>query len=168
MPNDAYTDAIKEAFALAPLTVVYLDTLEFSCEGLDSLWLVKDRASHLLTLETGVQQLFDATPFRFNLPAVSDNGVQELSIAVDNVDGRPAEFAKGILATGKPVSIIYRPYLASDPTTPQMNPPLVMTLRDITITALQVTGRASVHDVLNRAFPTEYYVRRRFVSLGDS
>ncbi len=164
MPNPL-TAAIQEAYATARSDVFYLDTIQLSCEGVDTLYLVRDRVDHILTIGPGETQLFTACGFRFVLPGAGDNGLQELGLAIDNVDRKPSDFVKSVVALNSPVTVTYRPYLSNDPTTPQMNPPLVLYLVDIVITAMEVTGRATMAEVLNRKFLSELYTRRRFPAL---
>ena len=165
MPSSSLTAAIEEAYATAKSDVIYLDTLEISNSATETLYLVRDRVDHTLRLETGEQKLFVATGFRFVLPAAGENGIQELSIAVDNVDRRPSDFVQAVLASQNLVQVKYRPYLASDPETPQMNPPLILFLTDIVISPYEVTGKATFADILNRKFLSENYTRRRFPAL---
>lgn len=162
---DALDDAIREAYATARTDVIYYDTLEIRNPAAPPLYLVQDRADHSMTLETGQTVLFKATAFRFILPATGDNGVQELGVAVDNTDQRVSDFIQSVIASDDPVKIIYRPYLSDDLSKPQMNPPLVLFLTDIVVTAVEVTGRAAFADILNRKFLSEMYSRRRFPTL---
>lgn len=165
--SEALQAAIKEAYATARSDVVYLDTLEITNPGIDPLYLVKDRADHELRLETGEWKTFVGTAFRFVLPAAGDNGLQELQIAVDNVDRRISDFVKQVLNSNAPVEVKYRPYLSTDKATPQMNPPLVLYLTDIVVNDAEMTGRATFADILNRKFLSELYTRRRFPTLGS-
>lgn len=158
-------DAIREAYATARNDVVYIETLEISNPLTDTMYLVRDRVDHNLTLENGEVKLFRATAFRFTLPAAGENGLQELNLAVDNVDRRVTDFVNAVRESNDPVVIKYRPYLSEDPTTPQMNPPLTLYLVDIVITAVEVSGRATFADILNRKFLTDIYSRRRFPAL---
>lgn len=171
MPNTSLTEALKEAFTLCPSSLVYLATLEINHpDAVAPIYIVQDRKDWDLTLEgTGGVKTFEACTFRFSLPASGDNGIQELTIAIDNVDRRISDFINAVKESPEPVSVIYRPYLSTDPTTPQMNPPLVLNLRDIQITAVQITGRASFADIINKPFPhpSEIYTRERFPSLGN-
>lgn len=160
-------DAIKEAYATARSDVVYLDTFEIVNPSIEPLYIVRDRVDHTLKLETNEWKLFVATAFRFVLPAAGDNGVQDLSIAIDNVDLRASDFVKSVVGSNAPVEMRYRPYLSTDLETPQMNPPLILYLTDIQVTAFEVSGRASFAEVLNRGFLTELYTRKRFPTLGS-
>lgn len=165
MPNAALSDALKEAYATAPSNILYLDTLAIAHPLADTLYLVKDRVDHFLKLETGEVVQFLPTGFRFVLPAAGDNGLQELSIAVDNVDRRPSDFINLVRESAEPVTVTYRPYLSTNPEGPEMNPPLVLFLTDIVVTSVEITGRATFADILNRSYLSENYTRRRFPGL---
>ena len=163
----SFTDALKEAYASAPSNIVILETIRLvhSVNG-PLVSMVRDRTDHLMTLETNEQVLFEAVPFRFALPDKNDQGIQELSIAIDNVDKRVSDFIKDLRNTEGFITVEYRPYLSNDLTAPQMNPPLILTLTDISINVFEVTARATFADIINRPFPSELYTRARFPSLG--
>lgn len=166
--NTTLTEAIKEAYASAPSAVVYLETLQLShpLVGTD-IFLVNDRVGHTMTLETAVPKVFRACAFRMALPASGDGGIQELSLAIDNVGREISDFINTVRDSLSPVSVTYRPYLSTDLTTPQMDPPLVLNLTDIVVTAVEVTGRATFADIINRKFPTDFYTRSRFPGLAN-
>jgi hypothetical protein len=63
------------------------------------------------------------------------------------------------------VTITYRPYLSTDFERPAMVPPLSLFLTDIVITAVEVVGRATFADILNRSFLPDNYTRRKFPGL---
>ena len=100
-------------------------------------------------------------------PISGDNGLQELTVSVDNVDREASDYLDSVKTTGVPVQVTYRPYLNSVRTEPQMDPPLVLFLGDAKITVFEVTGRASFADLINKKFPTQLYTRSRFPSLGE-
>jgi hypothetical protein len=164
-PDDPLQAAIREAYATARSDVYYLDTLEISNAAAPTLYLVRDRIDQNLTLEDSTVKTFVACGFRFQLPAAGDNGLQELSLAVDNVDRKASEFVSAALGSNAPIEVVYRPYLSSDLTQPQMNPPLRLFLTDVVITSVEINGRAQFADILNRKFLSESYVRRRFPAL---
>jgi hypothetical protein len=60
------------------------------------------------------------------------------------------------------VEVVYRPYLNTYLSTPQMNPPLVFYLKDIQVTPQQIVGKATFMELVNRRFPSELYSRLRF------
>ena len=166
--NQALEEAIKEAYALAPSDEVILETLEIThpAEG-ETLYFIKQRVPFDLTLETGETVTFEPVGFNFSLPAAGENGRQDMTITIDNTDRRISDFINDAKTYPEPVRVIYRPYLSSDLTTPQMNPPLSLTLNDVSISVFNITARASFADVINRKFPSEYYTRKRFPSLGN-
>lgn len=167
MPDTSLSEAIKEAYALAPQGEMVLHTLELSHPDLvDVIYLVLDRASHTLKIEGGASKLFEACPFRFGLPQKSDNGLQELSVALDNIDQRISDFLEAVKDSNTAVKMVYRPYLLSDPDTPQAVP-LELALTDISVDDIQATGKATFADLVNKSFLTELYGRDRFPGLGN-
>ena len=165
--NDSLSDALKEAMVCAPSDDVYLETLEIRHASIaEPIYLVRNREDITATLETSDVVVFEAAAFRMALPASGDNGLQELTLAVDNVDRRVSDFFSNAKNYQTPVQCTYRPYLLSDLSEPQMNPPLVLYLSDISITLFEVTAKASFVDLLNKKFPSELYTRARFPSLG--
>lgn len=165
MPSQALTAAIREAYASARSDVFYLDTLSVQHKGTPSLFLVADRVDHYLKLENGKVKQFLPCGFRFSLPATGENGLQELSISIDNVNRRPSDFLKGVIDSPDSVSITYRPYLSTNFEEPAMNPPLTLFLTDIVVNATEIVGRATFADILNRNFLSPSYTRRKFPGL---
>lgn len=160
------TAAIREAYATARSDVIFYDTLEIRNPAAAPIYLVQDKINHTFGLEGGGgNKEFIAAAFRLSLPSSGDNGVQELSISIDNVDRAITEWLKLVVDSPDDIQIIYRPYMSTDPTQPQMNPPLVLFLSDIVVTPVEVTGRATFGDILNRKFLTETYNTRRFPAL---
>lgn len=168
MPNEALSEAIKEAYASAPSDVAVFETLEISHPVIfETIYLVKNREDLEMTLETAETVTFEAAGFRMSLPAAGDNGVQELTLAFDNVDRRISNFLNEAKNFGSPVTIKYRPYLSNDLSTPQLSTPLVLSLTDIRVTVFEITGKATFADMLNKRFPTQLYTRSRFPSVGN-
>lgn len=169
MPNTSYQAAIKEAYALAPSDLVILDTIILSHPSLagETIYMVNALQDYTLTLTDGVtSQLFTARPFSFKLPPAGDKGIQELQIAFDNVDRSVSDFLNGAKDYRTPAKILYCPYLSTDLTTPQLDPPLELNLTDVKVTAHKATGRATFADLINKKHPRELYTRGRFPSLG--
>jgi hypothetical protein len=158
--------ALQEAYAMAKTDVVIINTLEIRHVSITDP-IAQAHKNIMLTLETGQEVLFEAMPFVFTPPQTGENGIQELTLAIDNIDLRVSDFVEVASMFPAPVEVLYRPYLESDPTTPQMIPPLRLFLKDVTITATQVSARATMGDLINRKFPRELYTRDRFPSIGD-
>lgn len=167
MPDATILEAMKEAYACAPSNDVILETIEIRHESIEgSIYLVRNREDVSLTLETAETVLFEGAGFRLAKPKSGENGLQELSISVDNVDRRVSNFFNNAKNFQTPVECVYRPYLDSDHSTPQMDPPLVLYLSDAQITLFEVTAKATFADVINKKFPSKIYTRAGFPSLG--
>lgn len=165
--NDEFTDAIQEAFAVAPVTKVILHTLEIRQPTVqDAIYIVQSRRPIRAKDETGMVRLFEPVGFQFSLPPTSEEGFRSLNISIDNIGKRVSDFVNTAKGSEVPVEIYYRPYLSDDLSQPQMNPPLVLWLKDVQITPTQVLGRATFMDIINKKFPSELYTRERFPTLG--
>jgi hypothetical protein len=168
--NTSLQDALKEAFVLAPSSVVLLETLQVSHPVIPSgtIWLVKDRASWTFTLEDGLTtQLFQAAAFSISLPGAGDNGLQKISIAIDDIQLQVSGFLNQVKQYNTPVSITYRPYLSTDPTKCQMIPPLHLFLTSAVITPQGISCQATFMDIINKNFPSELYNTQRFPGLAN-
>lgn len=164
--NEAFTEAIKEAFTLAPTTKVVFHTLEIRQTGVqDPVYLVQARQQITATDENGDDHDYEPCGFQFSLPPSNEEGFRSLNIAIDNIGRRVSDFVELAKSEVVPVEVIYRPYLSDDLTAPQMNPPLVLYLKDIEIGAFQVVGQATFADIINKKFPSELYTRARFQAL---
>ena len=167
MANESLEKAMQEVYALAPNDRVPLATLQLSHPSLpESIYMVQDRVPHDFTLESGETVTFEPVPFRFTPPTSGEEGLQELSIAIDNVDRRITDFLDLVGTANAPVEMTYRPYLSDDPSRPMLDPPLLLFLTDARITALEVSGRATFSNIINLKYPTELYDRSRFPGLG--
>lgn len=168
MPNEALTAAIKEAYASAPSNEVILETIALTHSALGApIYLVKNREDIIATLETAEVVTFEGASFKLTLPPTGDNGLQQLSLSIDNVDRRITDFVNTVKKSTEAVQVAYRVYLASDLSQPQTSPPLILSLGDISLNAFEASGRASFADIVNKKAPSEYYTRSRFPSLGN-
>jgi hypothetical protein len=165
--NDAYTDAIKEAFALAPANVVTYHTLQIRQIGVQaSIFLVQSRRSIIAADENGDYHTFEPVGFQFSLPASNAEGFTSLNIVIDNIGRRVTQFIESATSAVQVVEVLYRPYLSTDLSQPQMSAPILLFLKDVEVNDLQVTGRATFMDLVNKKFPLELYNRETFPALG--
>ncbi len=165
--NASLQDAIKEAFAIAPSSKVVIHTLEIRQTGVQTPIYISQTQTGINAFdENGVEHTFVACGFQFTLPPSGEDGFKSLNVAIDNVNRIASDFVEIARSQKVPVEIIYRPYLSDDLTTPQMNPPLVLYLKDVQITSLQVTGKCTFMDLVNKKFPSTLYQRVKFPSLG--
>lgn len=164
--NEAWSAAIKEAMASCPVDVTIIHTLEIKHPSIGGrLFIAQSLVDFEATLETGETVAFEGAGFRFAMPGVGDKGLQELTLAVDNVDQRVGDFCDLAQDFFDPVEVYYRPYLSTDLTQPHLSPPLFLYWKDVTVNSYEVSGRATVSDFINRKFPTELYTRARFPGL---
>ena len=173
MPNEALSQAIEEAYATAPAGEVILHTLEFRHPSFtEPLRVVQDQQAFNAYLEptapinAGEEVTFVPFAFDFVPPEVDGGGATpEVTIAIDNVSRDILAYMD--LAANSPdlIEMTYRPYLVSDPSEPQMNPPLTLTVRTVEADIFKITARASFGDFINKAFPVELYNATRFPAL---
>jgi hypothetical protein len=180
MPDTSLQAAIVEAYACAPADQVIVDTLQLTHPALQytdiavnsggewHVFLAQAFKDYTFTLEDDTEQLFNKCAFRFQRPSKDRSGVQELTIAIDNTDERMSTFLdRARKDFNEPIVLRYRPYLEADPTQPQMIPPLLLHIRDASITPVEIQCTASFADIVNKKFPNDLYTRQRFLGLGD-
>jgi hypothetical protein len=175
MPNPTIRPALAEAYASAPTNKVVLETLQIHCDNpsiVDDLWLVRNREDITATLEEDysdavVEQLFKACAFDISLPESGESGLQEIRLRIDNVNQELSDFLRYAAYGEVPILVTYRPYLSTDLSQPQMDPPLRLFLKDVNINMFEVTAKATFSDIVNMPFPNDYYTNDRFPSIAD-
>lgn len=172
MVDTSLSAAIREAYTAAPQGVVTLHTLEFRHPAFSQpLRVVLDHADHTCTLESDAPEdpstpvLFIGYAFDIVLPEVTDSAAPEVVITIDNVSMEIEDNINAALSTTDKVVVTYRPYLSTDLSAPAMNPPLTLTVTQISADQFQVTARAQLGDYANKAFPSEMYTAGRFPGL---
>ena len=166
MPNSNITEALKEAYALAPSDIVVIETLEFVHALFSTIRICNDGQDHIFTLEDLSTPLFVAAPFAFKLPTSDDTGIKELQLTIDNLDERISDIIDTVKQSIIPIVVKYRVYLSSDATTPQTDPPIQLEVREISLSGPSAIVRAVFVDLTNKKFLTELYTRDRFPTLG--
>ena len=179
MPDPALSQAIKEAYAAAPSDVVILHTLELRHPAfidddgnVTAIRVVRDHADLTARLELGapldggVMVPFVALAFDLSLPTIDTAPVPEITVTLDNVSREIVWHLDAAVATQDKIEITYRPYLSTDLEGPQMDPPITLVLTEVEANALQITGRARMLDIGNKAFPAEIYTAKRFPGLA--
>mgnify|MGYP001809781564 CR=1 FL=1 len=166
MPNLALKTAIREAFAVSRASVTYFNTLELTHPNIaEPLRIVQGFREIEATIETEETVTFQPIPFNFLLPASGEDGLQEMQIQFCNVDNQVGDFCLAALGSADPVVILFRPYLSTDLTESQLDPPLRLFLLNVKITNTTVVGRAASQDWLNQPFPKGNYTVERFKGL---
>lgn len=107
-----------------------------------------------------------ALAFDLDLPPVDTVPVPEITVTLDNVGREITDALDAAAISQDRIEITYRPYLSTDIEGPQMDPPITMMLTEVEATPLQVTGRARMLDVGNKAFPARFYTATDFPGLA--
>lgn len=178
MPDPSVSDALAEAYALAPGDEIVLHTLEVRHPAFvdadgnpDSIWVVANSENVTATIEEsapirgGEAVTFVGLPFAFRLPPVEPGATPEIELQIDNVDRRIVENLDLAVSDGNKIVVVYRPFLASDLTQPQMDPPPAFDLSDVRVDIMKVTARARTSIDLRGAFPRRLYTAREFPGL---
>ena len=173
MPNATLKEAIKEAYASAPSDEVLLHTLELRHPAFmdgTALRVVRDNVELEATLEAdsnGNRQTVKFEPFGFDisLPQVVDRSSPKATLTIDNVSREIVRNIELAAETQEVIKVTYRPYLSSDKSGPQYDPPLTMTLTEIVATVLSVRGSLTLPKLGNHKFPGEVYTFQRFPGL---
>lgn len=173
MTDATLSQAIEEAYSTAPAGEVIIHTLEFRHPSFTApLRVVHDQQDFVGTLEStapenaGESVTFVAFAFDFVPPNIETTGaLPEVTIAIDNVSGEILAYMDAAANSPDLIEMTYRPYLYSDPSEPQMNPPLTLTVRTVEANIFRITAIASFGDFINKAFPGQVYDATRFPGL---
>lgn len=174
------SEALAEAYAVAPEDVVILHTLEFLHSAFvdddgnpSAARIVKAHDPITATLESTAPVnaseavMFVGVDFEFSLPDEGDDGsVPEIQVKIDNVAKYLIPYLDLASESLDPITVIYRPYLSTDLSLPHVLPPLKMTLRGISADVFAVTATASFGDLANRRFPFLTYKKAKFPGLS--
>lgn len=175
----SYSAALAQAYATAPEDEIVLDTLELlhptfvDDEGNPiPVRVVNDHDDLVCTLEDtaplnpGEEVTFKAGRFVFQRPPETESAaLPEVQVKVDNVSKYLTPFLDKAKESLDPITLIWRPYCTSDLGGPHMNPPMMLSLRGVSVTMTSVQGRAGFADIGNRRFPAIEYVGRNFPGL---
>lgn len=158
---------LREIYASAPTTQRYIETLSFAHSRFaQTYYLCGDNQPWTFLLETGQVVNFLPVPFRIVLPTIDAQGNQDMQLTIANI-GRdlvdPIESA--IAVPSEAIKCTYRVYLDTPSTTPQNTPPLVLTITGVQVARDAVSATATRADVLNKAFPANFYDYATFPGL---
>lgn len=172
MPDPNLSAAIQEAYASAPDDAVIFHTLEIRHDSFEEpIRVVRDHVPLNATLEddaplnAGEEVTFLAYAFDFQLPPVKSNGVPELLITIDNISQEIEQALRSAAESAGKLEVTYRPYLSTDLSAPQMDPPITLTVLSATADTFRVTARCSFGDLVNKQYPDQDYTAARFPGL---
>jgi hypothetical protein len=172
MPDTTLSQALKEAYAAAPTNEIAYHTLEIYHPAFTApIRVVRDYVDLNATLEASAPRnpssLVTFVGYGFDIvpPEVSPTGVPTCTITIDNVARDIVENLELAMASMQSISVIYRLYLSSDLSQPQNNPPMTLTIINITADVFKVTATASFGDLVNKKFPSVLYDLTTFPGL---
>ena len=164
--STTWEQAAREAIANGQVDDPILDTIELTHpDTATELFYVRDFADHDFTLEDGFTvQTFKRAGFQIETPVTASQGLQQMAVKVDNVGLEASDFVNEIKHSKEAVSLVYRQYLLSDPTTPARRP-LKMFLTDFKITVDSVISKAVIQDIVNTPMIAKKYTKEFFPAL---
>ena len=164
MPNTTLKQAIKEAYASAPTNTVIYDTIELKHPLLTpTIRFVKDHFDLTATLETGDEVVFTAYAFSLELPEIGQKeSTSYITVSIDNTDRSIYEKLRSIVTSTVPMTLTYRPYISTDLSTPQYDPPLVLEMHEISTNISTITLKAKFRDFYNNFFSKSIYTYTEF------
>ena len=150
---------LKEIYASAPNDVTYIECLSLSHSRFTKTYhLTSDMAQWSFFDESGKILNFESHPFKVVLPTRDTSGNQELTLTIANAGLlMMQELEAAQLKPDEPIVCLYRVYLDVPNSYPQIDPPLSLSITDVTADASAISATATRFDVLSRAFPTEVY-----------
>lgn len=179
MPDPTVDPALAEAYASSPRGAVEKHTLEVRHPSFvdengdpDSAWVVLGQKAFVATIEAGAplrageQVTFQPVQFQMTLAPIELTPGPELDITIAAVARELVKNLDRAVTDINKVVLCYRPYLASDPSTPRMLPPPTYDLsKAIAAGGKQMKGRARNGVDLRRNFPSVLYTAAAFPGL---
>lgn len=165
---DLESQALREAYAVAPADTVVLDTLEVSTTGQPSVFLTNNYVGFSAALETGSAEAFQAIPFKLKLPDKSSGDLPTMAITIANPNQLVSNYLRAANAAQTPVKVKFRPFLATNggvTITPQLPVPMTFHIGPVKLGLEQVEVQCLFPNIANKKFPNESYTVRLFPGL---
>jgi hypothetical protein len=170
----SFSEAAAEAYAIAPVDRVMVDTIELlhssfigddgypdsvrvACNTEDLLATIEDGAP----MHAGQEVTFIGLPVVPKLPEEGENGQDPVfEFFIDNVSEMVSRQLDLAVETLEPIIVIYREYASDDTSGPTHLPTLKLELRKVDVDDTRVTATAAFADSVNRKFPGSVYDER--------
>lgn len=172
------TDALKEAYAVAPSNVVILETIELrhpafldESNNVIALRFVNDFQDLTATLEAtapmnpGQAVVFTRFAFEPELPDVNNSGPVQLKLRICNATKEILQYAREAAKTPSKLYVTYRIYLNTDTSQPHSRPYTFVGSSVETPDIATVQLVCSLPNLSNKKFPAENYTARRYPGL---
>lgn len=165
----AISQALQEVYA-GSSSSRYVETLELAHSTWSRSFFIhndttqKDWTFKLIASSAPI--VFEGLPFRVQLPSSDAGMLQDLTIAIANPGARMmTALDQAIKKPREPIKVLYRVYLDTPNSIPENNPPLQLSITNLSVDMNMVTATAERFDVLNRPFPTIRYRAEEFPGL---
>lgn len=167
MPNERITEALREAYASAPVGVIVYQTIEIIHPGFideednpTSVRVVRDKQDLVATLEAGAPldggQSVTFTAFAFDVtypPQEREGGLPEGQLVIDNVSREVTRQLELTVGSQEITKMIFREFLSTDLSQPHNVPPMQFDLADVKCEVQRVTARVTALNPKNKRFP---------------
>lgn len=164
---DLESEALREAYAVAPADTVVLDTLEVSRSGQPSIFITNNYTPFSAALETGSTVTFLPIPFKVNLPSKAKDTLPVMKISIANPDQLVSNYLREALVDKSPVVVKFRPFLLATNQDPQyqLPTPMIFHIGPVNFGLAQVDVQCLFPNIANKRFPNESYTVRLFPGL---
>lgn len=164
---DLETQALREAFAVAPASSIVLDTIEVSQPSESSIFLTNNYHEFTVDLEDSTPATFQAIPFKVALPNKSANELPTMEISIANPNQIVSNFLRTAMLNQRVVTVKYRPVLAtSGVLSCQLSEPMTFHVGGLDLSnPTVVVAQCLFPNIANKAFPNENYTVRLFPGL---
>jgi hypothetical protein len=172
MPDSTLSQAIKEAYASAPSASIIYHTLEIWHPAFSvPIRVVRDNASLDARLEASAPrnagEMVTFVGFAFDIvpPEVTHTAVPQCVIEIDNVSRDILAQIEAAMGSTELITVIYRAFLSTDLSGPENDPPLSMTIFQISANPFRIRATAGFSDLSNKRFPGLDYTSEVFPGL---
>lgn len=165
---DLESEALREAYAVAPADRAVLDTLEVSRPGQSSIFLTNNFYPFTALLETGASTTFQAIPFKVKLPSKDENVLPTMSVTIANPNQIVSDYLRAATAAKQSITIKFRPFITrSGGASPLVQLPVPMTFHigSVKYDTDWVEAQCVFPNIANKRFPNETYTIRKFPGL---
>lgn len=165
------SEALREAYAVAPANTVILDTLEVSYSGEPSIFITNNYAGFEAVLENSQTASFQPIPFKVNIPNKAKNEIPVMKVVISNPGQIVSNYLRTAKSLKKTVAVKFRPFLAKNlnsgsPTiTNQLPTPMTFYVGPVNYSIGQVEVQCLFPNIANKRFPNEAYTIRLFPGL---
>lgn len=176
MPDPNLSDAIKEAYASCTQQLIY-HTLEINYPTFEQpIRIVRDYNNLSAVLEdsapynAGELVTFLAYAFNITPPETTSEAVPQCIIELDNIDRTILTEIDYAVHTGNQnmITVIYRAYLEGNENDgPENNPPMTLTVSEVTANPFKITLTAGFINLANKKFPSMKYTTSLFPGLVE-